>query len=68
MALVEVMKNKFKLEKKEHRYAISNINKPVVKVVTQILEGKVKWKCRVDEVPAPMVALEVQCAKGVQLN
>jgi len=40
-ALVEAMKKKFKLEKKKQGYAICSINKPVVKVMTQILAGKV---------------------------
>lgn len=65
MALVKVMKMKFKLEKKKQEYSISNINNPTVKVVTQILAGKVMQKCRVDEVPMVMVALVAQCTEGV---
>lgn len=53
------MKKKFKLEKKKGGYAISSINNPAVKVVTQILVWKVMRKCHVDEVPAPVVVLAV---------
>lgn len=34
LAIVEAMKEKFKLEKKKRGYAISSINNPVVKVAT----------------------------------
>lgn len=63
--LAKVMKKKFKLEKKKWGYAISNINNPTVKVATQILQGKVIWKCRADEVPMPVIALVAQCVEGV---
>jgi len=56
LAIVEAMKN-YKLEKKKRGYAISSINDKIVRVVTQILAGKVMCKCHVDEVPMPMVAL-----------
>ena len=36
--------------------------------MTQIVEGKVMWKWRVDEVHALVVALTAQCAEGVQFN
>ena len=36
LAIEEVMKEKFKLEKKKRGYAISSINNPKVKVGTQI--------------------------------
>lgn len=68
MALTEEKKKKFKLEKKKRGYAISNINNPIVKVVTWILERKVMWNCHVDEVPMQVGALVVQCAEGVQFN
>ena len=68
MAIAEAMKKKYKLEKNKRGYTISSINNKVVKVVTQILAGKVMWKCYVDEVPAPVVALAEQCVEGVQFN
>ena len=57
MAIAEAMKKKYKLEKKNRGYMISNIKDKEVKFVTQILAGKVMWKCRTNEVPTPMVAL-----------
>ena len=54
---MKAMKEKFKLAKKPQGYAISIICDPAVKVATYILVGKVKWKCREDEVPAPVIAL-----------
>jgi len=57
LALVEAMKAKFKFEKKKWGYSISNINNPTVKVATQILVGKVMWKCHADEVLVLMIAL-----------
>lgn len=45
LAIPEAMKKKFKMEKKKRGYAISSINKPTVKVATQILARKVTWKC-----------------------
>lgn len=68
MALTKAMKKKFILEKKKQGYAISNTNNPAVKVVTQILAGKVMQKCCADEVPVPVIALVAQCAEGVQFN
>jgi len=53
------------LEKKKWGYAISSINNTIVKVSTQILVGKVMRKCRMDEVPALVIALEAQCTEGV---
>ena len=43
-ALIESMKEKFKLVKKPCEYAISNMCDLVVKVATQILAGKVMRK------------------------
>lgn len=63
--LAESMKEKFKLVKKPHGYAISSICNPFVKVVTQILVGKVMRKCCIDELSAPIVALAQQCTEGV---
>ena len=62
------MKQKFELEKKKQGYAISSINNNAVHVATQILAGKVMWKCHADEVPVPVVTLASQCAEGVQFN
>ena len=58
LALVEAMKTKYKLEKKKHGYAIVSIKDKGMHVATQLLAGKLMWKCRADEVPAPMVALD----------
>lgn len=69
MALAEAMKTKYKLEKKKKRgYTISTIKDKGVDIATQILAGKVMRKCHADEVPASVVALAEQCAKGVQFN
>jgi len=62
------MKKKYKLEKKKSNYTISSIKDKVVHLATQILAGKVMCKCRVDEVPAPVVTLAEQCMEGVQFN
>jgi len=51
------MKEKFKLVKKLHGYAISNIYDIYLKVVMQILVGKVMRKYCADEVPTPIVML-----------
>jgi len=66
--LVEVMKDKFKLVKKSCGYSISSIMDPAMKVVTKILARKVMRKCRVDEVPVPVVSLAAQCVEGLQVN
>ena len=68
MAITEAMKKKYKLEKNKRGYLISSINNDAVKVATQILASKVMRKCHTDEVPAPVVALAVQCAEGVHFN
>ena len=68
LAIAQAIKKKFKLEKKKQGHAISSIKKLAFKVVTQILARKVMRKCHADEVPAPMVAVAVQCAEGVQFN
>ena len=62
------MKKKYKLEKKKRGYVISSINNKEIRVATHILAGKVMQKCRMDEVPASVVALVEQCTKGVQFN
>jgi len=67
-ALAEAMKEKFKLVKKSIGYAITSIYHPAVKVVTQILVRKVMRKCHADEVSAILIALAIQCTKGVQFN
>lgn len=66
--LAEAMKEKLKLVKKLRDYVISSIYEPTVKVVTQLLEGKVMRKGRVDEVSAPVIYLLAQCTEGVQFN
>jgi len=68
LAITEAMKKKYKLAKKKRGYAISSINDKAVRVVTQMLVGKVMCKCRAEEVPTSMVALAKQCAEGVQFN
>lgn len=64
-ALVDAMKEKFRLVKKPHGYAISRISDPTVKVANQILAGKVMRKCRANEVSVPVITLVAQCAEGV---
>lgn len=68
LAILEAMKKKYKLEKKNRGYAISSINNKAVRIATQILEGKLIRKCCADEVPTPAVALDDQCTEGVQYN
>jgi len=67
-ALAESMKEKFKLVKKLHGYAISSICDPTMMVAMQILAGKVMWKCCIDEVLTPVVMLAQQCVEGVQFS
>lgn len=62
------MKKRYKLEKKKRDYTISSINNNTVKIAIQILESEVMRKCRVNEVPAPVVALAKQCMEGVQFK
>jgi len=57
LAIVETMKKSFKLEKNKRGYVISHINNTAVKVMMQILAGKLMRKCRVDEMPMLVVAL-----------
>lgn len=64
----EWMKDKFKLAKKLRGYSISNITNPAIKVVAQILAGKIMRKCHTDEVLAPVVSLVAQCMEGVQFS
>lgn len=59
--VVEAMKEKFKIVKKPHGYTITIICDLAVKVVTQILVGKVMRKFRADEVLTPVIALVAQC-------
>ena len=68
LAIVEAMKKKHMLTKNKRGYTISRISDKEVKVVTQILIGKVMHKCHGDEVPTLVVALAEQCAKEVQFN
>lgn len=68
LALEEAMKKKYKLEKKKRGYIISSSQDKGVHSTTQLLAGKVMRKCCGDEVPAPVVALAEQCAKGVQFS
>ena len=60
------MKEKFKLVNKPHKYVISIICDPSMKVETQILVGKVMWKCRTNEVLEPVIVLARKCVEGVQ--
>jgi len=48
------------MEKKKRGYAISSINNKLVRVANQIIAGKVMWKCCMDDVPIPVVALVEQ--------
>ena len=66
--LAECMKNTYKLVKKVQGYSIMSISNPLVWLATQILIGMVMWKCCMDEVLAPVMALMAQCAEGVQFN
>lgn len=55
--LTERFKDKLDIMKKPHKYSISSIIDPAVKVSTHILVGKIMQKCHVDEVSAPIVSL-----------
>ena len=55
--LIERMKDKFKHVRKPCRYSISSITNPAVKVVAEILAGKIMKKCRTDKVPTLIVSL-----------
>lgn len=57
LALMEAMKTKYKLEKKKCDYEIVSIKDIGMRVATQLLASEVIWKCHVDEVPVPVVAL-----------
>jgi len=63
--LTEKMKDMFKLVKKVHKYSISSITDPAMKVDTQILVGKVMRKCHRDEVLTPVLSLAAQCVEGL---
>lgn len=62
------MKRDYNLLKKLWAYSIISVTDPTVQLVAQILAGKVKRKCRVDEVSMPIVSLFAQCMKGIQFN
>lgn len=66
--LVEAMKEKLKLVEKPQVYSILSIYNPAVKVVMQILVGKVMRKCHIDEVPTLVITLVAQCVEGVHFN
>ena len=66
--LTDQMKSEFSLVKKSHRYSIYSITDKVVQFSMQILSYKIMRKYRVDEVPASIISLAAQCAKGVQYN
>lgn len=66
--LAKRMKDKFKIVKNPRRYSIYNITDPVVKVVAQILAGKIMGKCHMDEVLTPIVSLVTWCMEGIQFN
>ena len=68
LALAEAMKKKYKLEKKQRGYVITSIQDKVVRVVTQLLEGKVMRKCHGNEVPTMVIALAKQCVEGVRFD
>jgi len=67
-ALTEAMKAKYKLEKKNRGYAITNIKDKGVHVATQVMVDKVMIKCHTNEVPVPVVTLVEQCMEGIQFN
>ena len=68
LALVEAMKEKYKLEKKKRGYVISRIKDKGVCIVTQLLAEKFMRKCHTDEVPVSVVMLAEKCTEGVQFN
>jgi len=55
VGLAETIKAKYKLEKGKRGYVISSINDCGVQVATQLL-ANVMRKCRIDEVPTPVIA------------
>lgn len=65
LALIEARKTKYKLEKKERGYVISNIQDKRVCVATSLLVGKVMRKCRGNELLATVITLAEQRAEGV---
>jgi len=68
LALVEAMKKKYMVEKKQRGYVISSIEDKGVRVATQLLVGKVMRKCHGNEVLAMVVALAEHCVEGVKFN
>ena len=62
------MKANYKREKRKRGYVIVSIKDQGVHVATQLLADKLMRKCRVDKVPAFVIALAKQCIKGVQFN
>ena len=65
LVIAEVMKKKYKLEKKQRGYVITSIQNKGVCIATQFFAGKVMRKCRGNEVPATVIVLAEQCMERV---
>lgn len=57
--LADQMKGDFGPAKKSRGYFISSITDEAMWFAAQVLAGKIMWKCRVDEVSAPVISLVV---------
>lgn len=68
LVLIEAIKKKYKLEKKQRGYVITSIQDKWVRVTTQLLAGKVMRKFHSNEVPTIVIALTEQCVEGVQFK
>ena len=62
------MKDHFGLTKGKCGYHTSTIWEPHILFAAELLACKVMWKCRPTEVPAPVIRIAMNCAKGYSYN
>ena len=64
MKLAQHMKERFRLTKGKRGYQTSTIQHQNIRFAAELLACKLMRKCRPNEVPAPIVSIAANCAKG----
>ena len=62
--LAHSMKERFRLTKGKRGYQTSTIQHQNIRFVVYLLACKIMWKCRPNEVPAPIVSIALNCSEG----
>ena len=62
------MKDRFGLTKGKRGYHTFVIQEQNIRFATELLACKIMWKCRPNEVPAPIVSIAANCAEGYSYN